>query len=66
MWQIFWKELLELRQNPAVLRIVLVAPIIQLIVLGYAANMDVQNVPIVIADEQGSCALVHRRWSRPG
>jgi len=59
MWQIFWKELLELRQNPAVLRIVLVAPIIQLIVLGYAANMDVQNVPIVIAD--GSRSAESRR-----
>ena len=50
MWQIFWKELLELRQNPRILGVVVVAPIIQLIVLGYAANMDVKNVPIVIAD----------------
>jgi ABC-2 type transport system permease protein len=50
MWQIFWKELVELRQNPRVLRIVIVAPIIQLVVLGYAANMDVKNVPVVIAD----------------
>lgn len=50
MWQIFWKELLELRQNPRMLGIVIVAPLLQLIILGYAANMDVKNVPIVIAD----------------
>jgi ABC-2 type transport system permease protein len=59
MWQIFWKELLELRQNPAMLRVVIVAPIIQLIVLGYAANMDVKNVPVVIAD--GSRTAESRR-----
>jgi ABC-2 type transport system permease protein len=50
MWQIFWKELLELRQNRRMLGIVIVAPLLQLIILGYAANMDVKNVPIVIAD----------------
>jgi ABC-2 type transport system permease protein len=59
MWQIFRKELLELRQNPRVLRIVIVAPIIQLIILGYAANMDVKNVPVVIAD--GSRTAESRR-----
>jgi ABC-2 type transport system permease protein len=59
MWHIFRKELLELRQNPRVLRIVIVAPIIQLIILGYAANMDVKNVPVVIAD--GSRTAESRR-----
>jgi ABC-2 type transport system permease protein len=59
MWQIFWKELLELRQNPRILGIVIVAPIIQLIVLGYAANMDVKNVPVLIAD--GSRTAESRR-----
>jgi ABC-2 type transport system permease protein len=59
MWHVFRKELLELRQNPRVLRIVLVAPIIQLIILGYAANMDVKNVPVVIAD--GSRTAESRR-----
>jgi ABC-2 type transport system permease protein len=50
MWAIFRKEFLELRQNPRILGIVIVAPIIQLTVLGYAANMDVRNVPVVVAD----------------
>ena len=45
-----WKEFLELRQNPRLFGIVVVAPIIQLTMLGYAATTDVRNVPIAIAD----------------
>jgi len=47
---LFWKELLELRQDPRMLPIVFVAPVLQLIVLGYAATTDVRNVPVVVAD----------------
>ncbi len=50
MWSIFRKEFLELRQNPRIFGIVIVAPIIQLTILGYAANTDVRNVPVVFAD----------------
>jgi ABC-2 type transport system permease protein len=50
MWSIFRKEFLELRQNPRIFGVVIVAPIIQLAILGYAANMDVRNVPVVFAD----------------
>ena len=50
MWSIFRKEFLELRQNPRIFGIVIIAPIIQLAVLGYAANLDVKNVPVVFAD----------------
>ena len=45
-----WKEFLELRMNPRLFGIVVVAPIIQLTMLGYAATTDVRNVPIVVAD----------------
>jgi ABC-2 type transport system permease protein len=48
------KELLELRQDPALLRVVLVAPIIQLTILGYAATTDVKNVPVIVADQDRS------------
>jgi ABC-2 type transport system permease protein len=44
------KEFLELRQNPRLFGIVIVAPIIQLTLLGYAATTDVKDVPVVIAD----------------
>ncbi len=50
MWEVFRKEFLELKQNPRIFGIVIIAPLIQLTVLGYAVNMDVKNVPIVFAD----------------
>ena len=48
--RLVWKEFLELRQNPRLFGIVVVAPIIQLTMLGYAATTDVKDVPVVIAD----------------
>jgi ABC-2 type transport system permease protein len=44
------KELLELRQDPRLFAIVIVAPIIQLAMLGYAATTDVKDVPVIVAD----------------
>lgn len=57
------KELLELRDDPRLFGIVIMAPIIQLTVLGYAATTDVRDIPIVIVDTDRSTAsraLVHR------
>ena len=51
-----WKEFLELRQNPRLFGIVIVAPIIQLTMLGYAATTDVRDVPVVVADGDRSRA----------
>ena len=51
-----WKEFLELRQNPRLFGIVIVAPIIQLTMLGYAATTDVRDVPVVVADADRSSA----------
>jgi ABC-2 type transport system permease protein len=48
------KELLELWQDPKMLRVVLVAPVVQLALLGYAATTDVRNVPIVVVDADRS------------
>jgi ABC-2 type transport system permease protein len=45
-----WKEFVELRNSPHLLRLVLVAPVIQLTLLGYAATTDITNVPIVVVD----------------
>jgi ABC-2 type transport system permease protein len=50
------KELLELKANPRLLPIVIVAPVIQLVILGYAATMDVKDVPLVVADADRSTA----------
>jgi ABC-2 type transport system permease protein len=57
------KELIELRRDPRLFGIVVMAPVIQLVVLGYAATTDVTNVPVVVADAdrtRASRALVQR------
>ena len=53
---LIWKELIELRQDPRLFGIVIMAPILQLFMLGYAATTDVRNVPIVVADADRSAA----------
>ena len=48
------KEFLELRQDPRLFGIVIIAPILQLTMLGYAATTDVLDVPVVVVDQDGS------------
>jgi len=50
------KEILELRDDPRLFGIVIMAPILQLLVLGYAATTDVKDVPVVIVDADRSRA----------
>jgi ABC-2 type transport system permease protein len=50
------KEFLELRQEPRLFSIVIMAPLIQLTMLGYAATTDVRNVPVVVVDQDRSSA----------
>jgi ABC-2 type transport system permease protein len=50
------KEFLELRQEPRLFSIVIIAPLIQLTMLGYAATTDVRNVPVVVVDQDRSSA----------
>jgi ABC-2 type transport system permease protein len=63
-----WKELIELRQDPRLFGIVVLAPILQLFLLGYAATTDVRNVPLVVADadrSSGSRELIDRFDASP-
>lgn len=53
---LIWKELIELRQDPRLFGIVVMAPIIQLFALAYAATTDVRNVPVVVADADRSAS----------
>ena len=50
------KEVLELKQDPRLFGVVIIAPIMQLTVLGYAATTDVRDVPIAIVDADRSTA----------
>lgn len=53
---LIWKEFLELRQNPHLFGVVIIAPILQLTMLGYAATTDVKDVPVVVVDGDRSSA----------
>ncbi len=50
------KEWQQLRRDPIAIRLTLVAPVLQLVLLGYAASLDVRHIPTVIADLDRSAA----------
>lgn len=53
---VMWKEVLELRQDPRLFPVLFIAPIFQLIVLGYAATTDVLDIPLLVVDPDRSAA----------
>jgi len=48
------KEFIQIFRDPRTLMLILVMPIIQLFLLGYAATTDVRNVPIAVWDQSRS------------
>ena len=50
------KEILQLRQDRRMIPIIFFAPVIQLVVFGFAVNTDVQDVPLVLVDQDRSPA----------
>lgn len=48
------KELIQLRRDPRMFPILFISPILQLLVLGYAANLDVREISTVICDMDNS------------
>jgi len=53
---ILWKEFVQLRRDPRLFPLIFISPILQLILLGYAANLDVNDIPSVICDQDRSSA----------
>jgi ABC-2 type transport system permease protein len=54
--RIIRKEFIQLRRDPRMLFILFISPVLQLILLGYAANLDVKNTPVVFCDLDSSAA----------
>jgi len=57
------KEFLQLRQDRKMIPVMVVGPIMQLLALGYAANLDVSRIPLLLVDQDRtveSRALVER------
>ena len=49
--KIIVKEFLQLKRDRRLFNVIFIAPIIQLILLGYAANLDITNVKTVVYDQ---------------
>ena len=57
------KEFLQLRQDRKMIPVMVVGPLAQLLALGYAANLDVNDIPFVLVDQdrtRESRSLVER------
>lgn len=52
--QMIIKEFLQIRQDKRMLPIIIVAPILQVILLGYAATVDVRNIGLAVCDLDSS------------
>jgi ABC-2 type transport system permease protein len=50
------KEFTHMRHDPRTVMMILVMPIMQMVLLGYAANTDVRNVPTAVLDQDNSQA----------
>jgi len=50
------KELIQVRRDRRMLLIVIVAPILQLLILGYAVSLDVRDIPVVVLDLDNSAS----------
>lgn len=44
------KEFLQFKRDPKMFGIILIAPVIQLIFLGYAANLDIDHIKMIVLD----------------
>lgn len=61
--QVVVKEFLQLRQDRKMIPVMIVGPVMQLLALGYAANLDVTDVSLLLVDQDRTAqsrALVDR------
>jgi len=49
-----WKEFLHLKRDPLTIRMIVMVPILQTIIFGYAINYDVKHLRTVVLDESKS------------
>ena len=49
-----WKEFLHLKRDPLTIRMIVLVPLMQTIIFGYAINYDVKHLRTVVLDESSS------------
>jgi ABC-2 type transport system permease protein len=68
LWRIVVKEFLQLRQDHRMIPIIFVAPVLQLVLFGFAVNTDVTRVPTVLVDQDRTreSRALRERFTRSG
>lgn len=56
LFSLIRKEFIQIIRDPRTLVLIFVTPVMQLLLLGYAATNDVRNVPVVVYDQDRSPA----------
>lgn len=56
LYHMIVKEFLQLLRDRKVLRMVFIAPAFQIMALGYAANLDVDKIPLLLVDQDRTAA----------
>lgn len=51
---LLWKEVIQALRDPRLRFLIILPPLIQLVAFGYAANLDLRNIPIAVYDEDRS------------
>ena len=54
LWQLVRKEARQTFRDPRALRVIFAAPIIQLIIFGYAVTTDVKNTAMIVYDQDNT------------
>lgn len=54
LWRVIVKEFLQLGRDRKMIPVIFVAPVVQIVVFGFAVNTDVTNVPTVLVDQDRS------------
>ncbi len=54
LWRVIVKEFLQLKQDRKMIPVIFVAPVVQVLIFGFAVNTDVTNVPTVLVDQDRS------------
>ncbi len=53
LWAILMKEFFHIRRQPITLFFMLVVPVMQTIIFGYAIDTEIENIPMVVLDLDG-------------
>ncbi len=54
LWRVIVKEFLQIRRDRKMIPVMIVAPVVQITVFGFAVNTDVRDVPTVLVDQARS------------